>query len=224
MPKKYQQNQRRIPKQSRALEKYNRVLDACSRLLAEQNYDRITMSEISLESELPFATIYQYFGNKEDIMLAWMARLFDDISELISQRKKAAERSTLQDQIQQLIRTSLWVMSENHSSMRALVHGMPRLLSSKLLLVIEERTVNLVKQLYGDSIFEVSGSSPESERVQYLKIEEELDYQLSILTRLLVGFLMNNLLSGNNRIDVERDSAALAKVVNAYLNAGETFD
>ena len=72
-------NHRRIPKQARALTKYHQVLDACSRVLAAQGYAKATMTEIALESDLPYATIYQYFENKQDVFIAWFERMSEGL-------------------------------------------------------------------------------------------------------------------------------------------------
>ena len=66
--------QRRIPKQARALAKYESILDACTRVLTEQGYRKTTVTELSLESDVPIATLYQYFQNKDAILVAWKAK------------------------------------------------------------------------------------------------------------------------------------------------------
>ena len=217
--KKTQENQRRKPKQARALEKYNRVLDACSRLLATMPYSKITMTEFSLESDLAYATLYQYFGSKEDIIVAWMARTFDQINHLVTLEKQSQDAlynvgettstrqsaAKIEQQIEPLIKTSLRVMSDNHAVMHEIVSAMPEMLTSKLILVVEDRTVDLVEELFSEKI----EASPVA----------DTEYYLRMLIRMIVGFIMSSLFSETNRIDVERDGKELAFIVNNYLKA-----
>lgn len=212
--KKTEENQRRRPKQARSIAKYNAVLDACSRVLSTHTYAQITMTEFCLESGLPYATIYQYFENKDDIMLAWMARLFDQVEALVASQKDfieskegkgaKAKSGDLSEHVNGLILTSLSVIAANQASMRELMAGMPQMLTSKLLTVAEDRTVKMVNKLYEQNIAE--------------SVFPDLEYHLRIITKMLIGFLLQSILSGREAMDAKKDSAEIGFLVNAYLS------
>ncbi|MEN6638003.1 MAG: helix-turn-helix domain-containing protein, partial [Smithella sp.] len=48
----------------------DRIMDAALRIFAEKNFQEATISEISKEAGVSEATIYEYFGTKEDLLFA----------------------------------------------------------------------------------------------------------------------------------------------------------
>ena len=54
----------------RAKSRKDRIMDAALRIFAEKTFQDATISEISKESGVSEATIYEYFGTKEDLLFA----------------------------------------------------------------------------------------------------------------------------------------------------------
>ena len=209
--KKSQLNQRRKPKQARSLAKYNAVLDACSRVLSTHAYANITMTEFCLESGLPYATVYQYFENKDDIMVAWMTRLFDQIEQQLVSQKKVIEAQTqgkdsdknLTQFVFGLVKISITILASQQASVRELLNGMPQVLTSKLLMVAEDKTVMMVNELFAQRI--AKSDFP------------DLEYHLRMLTKMLLGFFLQSLLTSTNALDAKRDGEEIAFLVSVYL-------
>ena len=99
--------QRRKPQQARAVAKYNAILDASARVLQQQGYRRASMSEIHLESGHPYATIYQYFGSKEDVYLGWLERFMETSIFELASRIRSAPKGNLDQTIDIAVRYSL---------------------------------------------------------------------------------------------------------------------
>jgi AcrR family transcriptional regulator len=59
----------RIPTQKRALEKYNRILEAAYKLFNEKGYYNTTTADISKEAEVATGSVYAYFEDKKDIYI-----------------------------------------------------------------------------------------------------------------------------------------------------------
>ncbi|MFC1822181.1 TetR/AcrR family transcriptional regulator [Thermodesulfobacteriota bacterium] len=61
-----------IPKSTVTMEKdkSNRILKAAEAIFAEKGYNRTTISEIAKSANVSDATIYEYFKNKEDLLLS----------------------------------------------------------------------------------------------------------------------------------------------------------
>jgi AcrR family transcriptional regulator len=51
------------------------ILDAAVKVFAEKGYHRATIPDIAKEAKIAVGTIYNYFGKKEDLLLALMHRL-----------------------------------------------------------------------------------------------------------------------------------------------------
>lgn len=60
---------RRAPKQARSKEKVRKILDATRRLLERDGADAITTNRIAQEAGVGVGSVYEYFPNKEAIVL-----------------------------------------------------------------------------------------------------------------------------------------------------------
>jgi len=67
-------NHRRIPKQARGLQRYERILDAAANLFSENGFEVTTTNEIAARAGTSIGSVYQYFGNKEAIVAALSTR------------------------------------------------------------------------------------------------------------------------------------------------------
>lgn len=70
---------RRIPQQSRSIERVERILDAAAQLVVSDGVDALTTRGVATLAEVPVATLYQYFADKDEILLALVER---DIAEM----------------------------------------------------------------------------------------------------------------------------------------------
>lgn len=61
---------RKEPKQQRSLETRRRILDAAARVFAEHGYGAGTTNRIAAAAGLSIGSLYQYFPNKDAILLA----------------------------------------------------------------------------------------------------------------------------------------------------------
>lgn len=65
----------RVPTQKRALEKYNRILEAAYKLFNEKGYYNTTTADISKEADVATGSVYAYFEDKKDIYIRVIERL-----------------------------------------------------------------------------------------------------------------------------------------------------
>jgi TetR/AcrR family transcriptional regulator, fatty acid metabolism regulator protein len=59
----------------------DRIMDAALRIFAEKTFQEATISEISKEAGVSEATIYEYFGTKEDLLFAIPEKISNDTLE-----------------------------------------------------------------------------------------------------------------------------------------------
>lgn len=59
----------------------DRIMDAALRIFAEKSFQEATISEISKEAGVSEATIYEYFGTKEDLLFAIPEKISNDTFE-----------------------------------------------------------------------------------------------------------------------------------------------
>ncbi|MFS1298317.1 TetR family transcriptional regulator [Streptosporangium longisporum] len=65
---------RRRPAQRRSLERVERMLDECARLLDEVGYEMMTTKEVARRAEVPIGTFYQFFPDKQGLVRALAMR------------------------------------------------------------------------------------------------------------------------------------------------------
>lgn len=196
--------QRRTPKQARAVEKYQAILDASARVLQRYSFEQITMSEISLESDHPYATIYQYFSNKDDIYRVWLERLIDrslcDLAELI----QTSQHSDIHGYIEVAVRHALNQVMENQQTLQALLGGMP-LTASTMAELMESKTLQWMEKSLGSGFME--------------SLDNELRETILTAIRVGNGYWLQAALNTRRSIDIERESRQFAAILNAMLSA-----
>lgn len=69
---------RRIPKQARARERVERILDAARRELEAQPVAEITIEGIAERADVPVGSVYQYFSSKNALLLAVAETVMDE--------------------------------------------------------------------------------------------------------------------------------------------------
>lgn len=80
---------RRIPRQERSRRRVEGILDAAARLVVSQGVDSLTTRDIAEAAQAPVASLYQYFADKEGVLLALAER---DMEEMDAQVLADLER------------------------------------------------------------------------------------------------------------------------------------
>ncbi len=76
---------RRLPKQERARERVDEILNVAMRLIGEKGIDAVTMKEVAQLSGGPIASVYQYFPNKSAIIATLYERYNRSVGTLITE-------------------------------------------------------------------------------------------------------------------------------------------
>ena len=74
--------QRRVPQQERSRRLVDGLLDAAERIVVERGVEALTTRDIAEGADAPVASLYQYFSDKEDVLLALALR---DMAEMDNQ-------------------------------------------------------------------------------------------------------------------------------------------
>jgi AcrR family transcriptional regulator len=64
-------------KEKRALARRNQILDAATKVFAEKGFQKATTREIAETAEISEGTIYNYFENKDELLLGLLDRISD---------------------------------------------------------------------------------------------------------------------------------------------------
>jgi len=201
---KEHKNQRRIPKQKRAIAKYNAVLDACAQVLAESGYQKATILELSLVSDVPVASIYQYFPDKESIFQVWFERTLDQLFAFMVASVATHNDDDIETFIYQMIKLVLDSVAIERESVRRLVTDLPHMLLSHLLTTTEKKTVEVVLEMSNSYL----GEQP----------NEPLLVKLRVLVRCILGFMLQHIMEEEVDLDNERLSQELCQLSLPYIS------
>lgn len=73
---------RRVPQQTRSIERVERILDAAAQLVVSDGADALSTRRVAELAGVPVASLYQYFADRDAILLALVER---DIAEMDAQ-------------------------------------------------------------------------------------------------------------------------------------------
>ena len=91
----------RTPKQPRAAKRRESILDAAAALLESKGYEGVTTNALAKEARASVGTVYQYFPNKEAVLLALLARYRERLAAALL---PALEHEGLETAVEALIR------------------------------------------------------------------------------------------------------------------------
>jgi AcrR family transcriptional regulator len=69
----------RVPQQQRSREKRDRVLEAALALFSERGYERTNVEDIAARAGVSVGTLYAYFRNKQQILIALVGARFEQV-------------------------------------------------------------------------------------------------------------------------------------------------
>jgi AcrR family transcriptional regulator len=72
---------RREPRQARSKERVERILAAAAEIVDARGIEAVTTNAIAEQAELPVGTLYQFFGNREAVLLALLERGLDALDD-----------------------------------------------------------------------------------------------------------------------------------------------
>jgi AcrR family transcriptional regulator len=84
-------SRRRLPTQHRSRERVERILDVAADLIIEHGVADLSTRTIATRADVPVASLYQYFADKEEIVLALVERDIAEMDEQVAQAVTALE-------------------------------------------------------------------------------------------------------------------------------------
>lgn len=98
---------RATPSQARARFTVETILEAASEILRVQGVDAVTTRKIAARAGVSIGAVYQYFPNKEAILIEISKRVMDEESEAASPELFRLHRKSLDEMLQALFRNTV---------------------------------------------------------------------------------------------------------------------
>ena len=86
---------RRVPTQERSRRRVAEVLDTAAKLVVEDGVEALSTREIARAAGVPIATLYQYFADKEAVLIALAQRDMDEMDAEVAEAVAGLESPTI---------------------------------------------------------------------------------------------------------------------------------
>ncbi len=108
---------RRVPQQSRSRDRVEKILDAAAAQVVANGVDSLGTRTIAEAAGVPVASLYQYFADKDDILLALVERDLDAMDALV----RTDVRQLGDVSIAAIVRTTMQVFADAYRERPAFV-------------------------------------------------------------------------------------------------------
>lgn len=194
---------RRIPKQKRAREKYQAILNASIIVLAREGYTGTSTSNIAQQAGVAVGSLYEYFPNKESIFTAFLDSKIEDILQKIKastpSNKKLLTQLSTQSSLKSWLKLVVEASYSNRDLLRVLVSEVPGVLDLLSLKNLDFYLLPLAKFL------------SEGKDLS----DTQLATKTHILSTILYGFMIRSFFT-ENVLSVDETSDELYKVISSY--------
>ena len=95
---------RRVPQQSRSRDRVERIIDVAGRLVVKGGVDSLSTRAIAHRADIPVASLYQYFADKDEILLALVERDIADMDTQVATDLGQLTRLSVRDLVEVTMR------------------------------------------------------------------------------------------------------------------------
>lgn len=96
--------ERRVPRQARSKQRVEDILDAASRLVLDRGVDALSTRSIAEAASVPVASLYQYFADKEAVLLSLVDRDMAEMDRQVLEDLGNAEPTSIGDLVETTMR------------------------------------------------------------------------------------------------------------------------
>lgn len=191
------------PVQERARQTIETILEATARILVEDGSERLTTNHVARKAGFSIGTVYQYFPNKETIVLALIERQREDTGRRIRSLLDSRPDDPAEDKIRGIVR----ILHEAFA-----VHRMPeRRLALALLKIAVARGLPAPPNLAVQTIVKLWAESDDSQRAPLN------DSEAFVLTRSVIEVLRQATLQSSPLLGTGEFEDALVRLIFGFL-------
>ena len=195
---------RRRPKQRRARQTVEAVLDAVVRLLKRDGSQAITTNRIAEVAGVSIGSVYQYFPDKRAIFTALHQRHVDQIDRMV--QTKLVEHAA--SSIEELVRAMVEAMVEAHATDPELYELLMTEVPHRA-----DGTRDFAVRLHGAFLLAISS------RAHELKKRRDLDKVVFVVTHMVEALSHGAVLRRPARMSLKEAKEEAVRAILAYLRA-----
>lgn len=214
MPSKPQTEPRKRPQQERSRIAVEAILEATTRILTEEGYDKANTNRIAERAGVSIGSLYQYFPNKESLMTALMVKHSDEIIELVESKLIHFYDSPVEIVIPEIVKAVIAAHAIDPRLHQVLNEEIPQSERSQQMQKAEGKIVELLR-LYL-SRWANSSNQRLSDRVR----PENLDMTVFILSRTVESLCHSAVIEHPDFVRDSRFVREVSDLLLLYLGCG----
>ncbi|MFP5520165.1 MAG: TetR/AcrR family transcriptional regulator [Bdellovibrionia bacterium] len=106
------------PTQERSRQTVATILDACSKLLVSEGFYNVTTDKIAKEAGVSIGSLYQFFGNKESVVLAVIKKIHEEDRKLVAEAYEKLKDLPIKEKVVAMINLGFSVL-QHKADLRA---------------------------------------------------------------------------------------------------------
>jgi AcrR family transcriptional regulator len=138
----------RKPQQDRAKAKYEAILEAAIRVLAEEGYSDSSTVKIARAAGVSVGTVYAYFADKDEIFSTYVDTRIGEILKAIAANVSMATYPTVEEAIRDVIGAAVTFTMNNKKTLSAIVGKIPGVYDGMMLRDFMPQLYQVAEQFY----------------------------------------------------------------------------
>jgi AcrR family transcriptional regulator len=136
---------RKLPRQRRAQETVDAILEATRRVLIQRGYLGATTAQIARLAGVSIGSLYQYFPSKAALVSALSRRHSEAMLALFRQRVDESRALPLRAAVRLIIQTEMEALGADPALHRVLFEHVPRLDAAEHITAVQAQVVDLIR-------------------------------------------------------------------------------
>ncbi len=138
--------QLKSPTQERSRQTVATILEACAQLMVQESFYEITTDKIAKEAGVSIGSLYQFFGNKESVVLALIKKINSEDKLIITERVKTLNTLPAEQRVRGIIEMMVDVMTSKPELRQKIQSIQNYLVDSQYISEVNSYYVSLFKQ------------------------------------------------------------------------------
>lgn len=137
----------KIPRQQRSIDLVHAALDATRRILQREGMVAFTTNRVAETAGISIGSLYQYFRNKDALLLGLVERGVVETQEAARKAMAAGDPSSFEEGLELQLRAFIELLEPRRKSLRELLVATPLLSETGFMATVEGVVVDLLAQL-----------------------------------------------------------------------------
>ena len=214
MPRKPLAEARKLPQQERSRIAVAAILEATTRILTEEGYEKANTNRIAERAGGSIGSLYQYFPNKESLITALMVQHSDEIITLVESKLTDCYDEPVEIVIPAIVKAVIAAHAIDPKLHQVLNEEIPQSERSQQMQKAEGKIVELLR-----SYLSRWANSP-NERLSECVSPKNLDMTVFILSRTVESLCHSAVIEHPNFVGDSRFVREISDLLLAYLGCG----